>query len=413
MNGLNLKTAAWFFFSVLMLAGFNAAATPLLGGTLSLSALKYEPYPAEPGRYIDLWVNVFNSAATTNNVECALEPTFPFSLDENDSATRYVGQLLVGQSVVLKYKLRVDAKAVFGDNEISFKCRSKPGDWTSIKFLITVQTSDVVVSITKVETTPFEISPGQAATVRVYIKNQASSTVRDVSLKLDLSSLTLPFAFVKSAGEQRLQYLDAGEEKALDFQILSASDAVAKLYKTTLNLSYVDQAGTSYSRTDSIGLLINAKPELTADLDSTDILRAGQNGKITIKIANKGLSDVKFLTVTLHDANGVQVLSNNDVYIGGLDSDDYQTAEYTIYTTSTASGNLILPFQLSFKDANNKQYDEKRQVTLRLYSEEEITRLDLEKKAGLNIIFIAIIALVLLYAVWRLYKWYSRRKKRA
>lgn len=401
-----------FLLNALALMSFNAAATSLLGGTLSLSALKYEPYPAQPGQYTVLWVNVLNSAATSSNVECMIDPAFPFSLDTNDSATRYIGQLLAGQSVVLKYKLRVDAKAVFGDNEISFKCRSKPGDWNSIKFSITVQPTDVVVSITKVETTPFEISPGQEATVRVFVKNQASSTVRDVSLKLDLSSLTLPFAFVKSAGEQRLQYLDPGEEKALNFEIMSASDAVAKLYKTTLNLSYSDQAGKSYSRSDSIGLLINAKPELTADLESADILRPGQNGKIVIKIANKGLSDAKFLTATLNDSDGFQVLSSNNVYIGGLVSDDYQTIEYKLYTSPSASKNIILPLKLAFKDANNKQYYEKREVTLRLYSEEEITRLDLEKKAGLNLVVIAITALILLYAAWRIYKWYSHRKKR-
>ncbi len=407
-----LNTTAWLLASFLALASFTVAATPLLGGTLSLSALKYEPYPAEPGQYIDLWVDILNSVATSDNVECALEPVFPFSLDANDNATRYVGQLLVGQSVVLKYKLRVDSKAVFGDNEISFKCRSKPGDWTSTKFSITVKPKDVVVSVTKIETEPFEIEPGKEALVKVHIKNQASSAVRDVALKIDLSSPTIPLAFVKSGSEQRLQYLSAGEEKILEFNVLAASDAAAKLYKTTLSLSYVDDAGNKYSRDDSIAFLINAKPEIFAELESTEILRAGQSGNIVIKIANKGLSDAKFLSVRLLPNSGFQTLSAADVYVGGLDSDDYQTVQYPLYASTNAGNQIKLPLEISFKDANNKNYKEYREVFLRLYSEEEITRMDLEKKSGLNTILIVVIALVAFYALWRLLKWFSRRKKR-
>ena len=399
-------------FSIfLIFANFSSAGTPLLGGTLSLSALKYEPYPAEPGQYVTLWVNVFNSAATSNAVECALEPSFPFSLDANDSGTRNVGQLLVGQSVVLKYKLRVDAKAVFGDNEISFKCRSKPGDWTSTKFSITVRPKDVVVSVTKIETEPLEIEPGKEALVKIHVKNQASSSVRDLALKIDLSSPSIPLAFVKSGSEQRLQYLSAGEEKILEFNVTVAPDAASKLYKTALLLSYVDEAGNKYSREDSIAFLVNSKPELSVELESSEIIRAGQTGKIVIKIANKGLSDAKFLSTTLLPSPGFQTLSAANVYVGGLDSDDYQTIQYSLYVPPNAGSQVKLPLEVSFKDANNRQYKEKLELSLRLYSEEEITRMDLEKKSGLNLILIAIIALVTLYVLWRLFKWLSRKKR--
>lgn len=412
MNELTkLSIIVLFFASFLALAGFTAAATPLLGGTLSLSALKYEPYPAEPGQYIDLWVSVLNSAATSDNVECALEPVFPFSLDANESATRYVGQLLVGQSVVLKYKLRVDSKAVFGVNEISFKCRSKPGDWLSTKLSITVKPKDIVVSVTKIETEPFEIEPGKEAIVKVHIKNQASSTVRDVALKIDLSSPTIPLAFIKSGSEQRLQYLDAGEEKTLEFNVMAASDAAAKLYKTTLSLSYVDDAGNNYSRDDSIAFLVNAKPEIFVELESTEILRTSQPGNIVIKIVNKGLSDAKFLSVRLLPNAGFQTLSAANVYVGGLDSGDYQTVQYSLYVSPNTGSQIKLPLEISFKDANNKNYKEYREVSLRLYSEEEITRMDLEKKGGLNTVLIAVIALIAFYVLWRLFKWFSHRKR--
>jgi len=38
-------------------------------------------------------------------------------------------------------------------------------------------------------------------------------------------------------------------------------------------------------------------------------------------------------------------------------------------------------------------------------------KMDLEKKSGLNLILIAIIALVTLYVLWRLFKWLSRKKR--
>ena len=50
---------------------------------------KYEPYPAEPGEYFDLWLKVRN----IGNVEApdfkfTLKPNYPFSLDPSEVAER-------------------------------------------------------------------------------------------------------------------------------------------------------------------------------------------------------------------------------------------------------------------------------------------------------------------------------------
>jgi hypothetical protein len=108
---------------------------------------------------------------------------------------------------------------------------------------------------------------------------------------------------------------------------------------------------------------------------------------VVVRVVNKGNPDIKFLNVKLNDADGFKVIGVNEAYIGKLDSDDFSTAEFKIFVNG--KNKIKLPIQITYKDANNKNYIENKDVELKLYSNNEAKRLGLKKDN--NILFVVIV----------------------
>ena len=73
------------------------------------------------------------------------------------------------------------------------------------------------------------------------------------------------------------------------------------------------------------------------------------------------LIDIKFLNVKLDKAEGYKVLSPYEVYIGNIDSDDYETADFKINVDKASKEKVILPLTIEYNDANNQEYTNARE----------------------------------------------------
>ena len=82
---------------------------------IQITQLKYEPFPVNPGEYIDLWVKV-NLGTSARDATIELIPQFPFSLDPNEEAVRRFGS--TATEIIVKYKVRVSKDAVEGVNTL-------------------------------------------------------------------------------------------------------------------------------------------------------------------------------------------------------------------------------------------------------------------------------------------------------
>jgi len=126
-------------FAVLLMMVCPAFAAMTETPNLEIYQQKYEPYPAEAGKYLTLFIEVFNNATEeAENVTLILEPEYPFSLDKNEQAERFFYEIPGIDSVVLQYKIRVDSKAVEGWNELKLKYHFTGGSWVTRKFEIYV-----------------------------------------------------------------------------------------------------------------------------------------------------------------------------------------------------------------------------------------------------------------------------------
>ena len=364
--------------ALLALATLSFAVSSALGSSLYLAGLKYYPYPAQAGKYFDLFVSAQANVFPSYEVQCELAPEYPFSFDENETASRYVGAINGGQSFVMKFRVRTDSAAIPGDNKLKFKCKTSSSDWISAELTVSVQPQEASLAVTKVEVVPERISPGEKAVISVTVENEADSSARDARLRLDLNTTNL--APLNSADEQIIGLLRGRQSNVVEFQVVALPSAPAGVYKIPFTLSYSDELGNKYSKSSVIGVRVGSKPVLSIVADAGPLF-AGESAVLKLKIFNEGLGDAKFLNAELGDVQGMLLFSPKKYYVGSLDSDDSDVIEFKAFVESGVTV-LKIPLSLEFRDANNDAYSQEQVLEARVYSREEAAKYGLAPAPG-------------------------------
>jgi hypothetical protein len=102
------------------------ASNIVTGTALKTIFVNQDPYPANPGEYVDLLLKIENWGTNkAENVVFELLPEYPFSLDPGVNATKELGTIeslsTDEKAYFLKYKIRVDKDAIDGENEIGWE----------------------------------------------------------------------------------------------------------------------------------------------------------------------------------------------------------------------------------------------------------------------------------------------------
>ena len=377
--------------------------------SIQVSLAKQEPSLVAPGNIVEVTFKLENNGTTARDVVFEILPEFPFSLVDK-SATRDIGTLFTTQdgsySQDVKYKLRVAKDAVDGYSEI--KVRYKSDDvqsWVTLTGLnIKVQTSYAILAVEKFFSTPSVAPPGDKTKLRIQLKNYATSLLKDIRVSLDLDGI--PLNPVDSTNEKIVSFIDPQEKSDVDFNLLVDSDAASQAYKIPLRIEYSDLLNKNYTKDNVVTLVVGEEPDLGVNLEDTDIYTGGK-GSIDIKIVNKGNIDVKFLNVKLKQSEDYKILSADEEYIGNIDSDDYETAEFDLFVNPTEESEIKLPVNLDYKDANNQDYSKNINLKLKIYSMSDAKKLGFVKRNGTFNIIIVLIIIVGLFLYWR-----RRRKKK-
>ncbi|MEM3369994.1 MAG: hypothetical protein QXE90_04070, partial [Candidatus Micrarchaeia archaeon] len=311
----------------------------------------YYPYPAEPGRYIDVYVKVQSVVEKTiENLTCYLDPKYPFSIDNVDDGIYNLGNFKKSDIALMRFKVRISENAVTGTNKLKIICKISGYQEESAELPIYIQSQDAVISISKVKSEPSEFKPNQVGKVTLTLTNLAGSTLKDITAKIDLSGMDVPFVPVNETTEKRIQMLELGKEADISFTIKAISDATAKSYKIPVTVTYYDMLGKSYSKNTIISLDVITEPALLALHDQTTIVRNNAKNTVPISIINRGESKIAFTTVELLDSsNEYKILSPNLYYIGDINSDDSEVAEFELYINST-NKEIELPIRITYKD---------------------------------------------------------------
>lgn len=241
--------------------------------------------------------------------------------------------------------------------------------------------------------------PGSSGEVTIKIKNTLGSTVDDVSLSLDLSNV--PFVSTGSS-EDSTSELNRGKIETFDFELKASSSAKLGDYDVPYTLTY-KLNNTLQTKKGTIGLSIQANPDLVYSA-TTENPVSNTQGKIILNIINKGLGDAKFVDVTV-TPDGYTLLSDDEIYIGTISSDDSQTASFDVSFTGT---NPSLNAQVEYRDFNNQKITKVVSLPVTVYTQQRAIELGIIQKSYTLYYAIAVVIILIIWFFWRR----SRRKKR-
>ena len=245
------------------------------------------------------------------------------------------------------------------------------------------------------------VLPGETTSLSVEIENNLQDDVDDVSFSLDLSNL--PLTSVGST-EDSVDEIEEDDDEIFGFKIKANNDATPGDYNLPYTLTY-KESDDNFTKTGTIGLTISASTELSYSA-STENNILDEQGKVTLKIVNTGFADLRFVSVKLLP-QGLTLLSENEEYIGTVDSDDFETATFdVIFNSRTAR----LKAQVEYKDFDNNKILENVDIPLIVYTQEKAIELGIKQKDMSLIYTLIVVILIIIWLIWRAIK--KRRRLR-
>ena len=251
----------------LVLGGVNPLGIPNYGGPekpdFRIDLLKYDPYPAEPGEYMTLWLEIYNTGVNNaEDVTFELEPEYPFSLDASETAIREFSEIPGLYTIVLQYKIRVDKDAIEGWNEIKLRYKIGDSDWIEEKAEVYVSEPEK-----KAELKAFYVSsnpkafPGGETTLSVDLANIASGTAyyTYVEVESDIAEIEVNKVFIGT--------MDPDDFDTIDFDLKIKESVAPGRHPVTIKSYYKDEDDKSYETEDTVYMEVYTKEEVLEELE--------------------------------------------------------------------------------------------------------------------------------------------------
>lgn len=386
--------------SIIMLAIIlSGSAQALKGAEIKASILRYEPAPAEQGNTVDVWVQLSNAGTKADRVAVKFAPEYPFSLTEGQDAEIDVDSISATENKVVKFTIFVDPTAPNGDKKIKFLYKYGISDqWTSLESPITIETQNAALVVDDYSVKPETVVPGQTATIELKLKNEGKIAVKNVDVGIDLGDGK--FSTIGSGAKKRINYVGPEETQTATFQLASDTSTQVKVYSLPVTLSYQDERNKKYSDTAKISLVVNAQPELSLTVDSTKFDSKKTPGTVMLKIVNKGIVNLKYVTVKIGESKDYELLSStNETYVGNLDSDDFETINFLIKPLVESPK---LNVEVDFKDPYNVDFKQKQTVQVKIITDQDIG------KSGSKLPILFVLLIIVAGTVYWKYYYHKR-----
>ena len=244
--------------------------------------------------------------------------------------------------------------------------------------------------------------PGGEGTIRMEIENNFEDDVTDVSLRLNL--INTPFTPVGNS-EFGVDELRNGEEEDFVFKIKAANDITPGDYQIPYIMEFKEDEEIR-KREGTIGVMVQGTTELSFSI-STNTPVIGKRGKIDLKIINKGFNDADFVSIKIFPA-GFTLLSEDEIYVGTVDSDDFETATFDVIFNNERAKFVGV---IEYRNFDNERIIENVEFPLIVYSEEKAIELGIVESNNLPIYLSSIVTLILVWILWRVWRRARRLKK--
>jgi len=250
------------------------------------------------------------------------------------------------------------------------------------------------------------IYPGESEEIILEIENNENFDIEDVSLALDLSDL--PFTTIGSS-EKDVDDIDEDDDEKVSFNLRASIDITPGDYNIPYILKYVNAENDSeeLEKTGSFGLRVSAKTDLDFVVDVQDHAIVGEKGEISLEIINKGLGEIKSMSVQIFP-QGFELLSKEKIFVGTIDADDSDSATFDVIYKTT---NPVLSAKVEYKDFDNKDQTETINLSFKVYTKEKALELGILQRPN-YLVYLIIGILVIAYIIHRILKKRKRKNRR-
>ncbi|MDO8625528.1 MAG: hypothetical protein Q7R47_05575 [Candidatus Diapherotrites archaeon] len=398
---------------LLLLLSVQASAA-----VLSVSTLSYEPAPAAPGQLITVWVTLTNSVngtATSVSVEPRL--SYPFTTNPTGKSTILFDSIGPYRSVTGRLDIQVDKGALNGTYPLEVRVtqgNETTGVSSTVSITVLTYKPQIEILSAEIPDTP----PGQVVNATLKIKNIGSS--RAINILLGTSDdrvVTTTGAIVdrpiKNIGStlSYIESLDAGQTADIPMRFGVDTTAEQKTYLVPIQIKYQDENRSDFSVTRYIGMRIQAQPELDTYLtyDAKAKPYPGGTVEVTVNLFNRGTGSAKNIVVEAKENPLLDITTEKKVFIGTLDSDDFDSFKFTAHVADSVKAGEPIPLTIRFDYKNENNETKTLEIIAPLTVFDATTAKTDGQSEGISL-FTIVLALILVVAAYFGYQRFFGKK---
>ena len=307
---------------------------PVVAGRpqIVIDSFSTEPALPAPGRPFTLTVTLHNSGTgAARSVTLSHGSPSVFAAAGAGSVTA-VGAIGWQQTVSVAIPMVVDQTAKAGTNvhPVTLEYDNAAGEHSSSAQSIALQVAEggvatapeALVVIESYTTDPPALSPAQAFTLSLKVRNVSPTDARRLTLTLGAPSTTAsqsaPIAPLGSGNVRYLPEVKAGDAASVVSQFIVDGNADAGVYVLTVGMEFAGSGDKNVTRSEQISLVVKVRPQLMFNFyRQVPPYQVGQPLDLPIEILNTGRNRVASNTVEVL-SEALQITTQK-TYVGPLD----------------------------------------------------------------------------------------------
>ncbi len=255
--------------------------------------------------------------------------------------------------------------------------------------------------IDEVGTEPSQLAPGLGGNLTVTIRNAGDTEIKDVRVQITPPS---GISFLDDVSKRKIATMASGSSQELSFNLIVSPAMAEGVYSSYISIDYLNKIGQEKQDNDTFAIIIKSQPKLFVKIDDSEIYKGNVVGDVTITFVNNNIADIRFLTVELEDSPDYDLISTNRMYIGDLDSDDFESVDFNMKLINEKDY-IILPLRITYKDALNNDYSQEINVDLRVRDAADLGN------GGMSTTLILIILVAIIIVVWLIWRFIKKRRE--
>lgn len=345
-----MKRLALTLTVLILLSGF-ATAQNVSNDSITVQKMTTEPSPLQIGQYADVRFKVTNNMGEDfENVSINFQEEYPFTVDPDNRQSWGIASFEDGDSYDFRMQVRVDPNAVQREEDLRFQVDTG-SSVTNARLPVELRADDDGLVISQIEF-PDQIGSGTASEMNVTLENTANAHFRNIELGVNPGEQTP--VVVSGTSSQRVSSIAPDQTQTLSYRLNVDESAENGVYSIPLSLNYENEAGASLSRSASTGIVVGGQPNIEVGMNNDENINAGSTGEVNLRFVNRGEGTAKFVKVNVQESENYTIRSGESVYLGDMQSDDYQTAQTTVYTES-GTDSITLPVEVTYQENGQEQ----------------------------------------------------------